>query len=397
MASAAEFDTQLAKLESALGKVQQAKGSKVKLPGAELNFLTIIEKVRDMMSAALVDRTDRDREKLIGVFGGDCARFAKLRAVLATIELSDMNARDQRLRMCLDVTNSVEQVLKEKGFEGKLQEAGASAIRHLTALGGPGPQPAAAAPAPPSPAPAPAAAPSSAAFGSAPILTPGAEAQSAILGQAPAPAALAVPTLSPPPKEQCIVVSEAEEFEVSDDVQRSIQVELTCETKPEVSFGPGGSIIAHVPSITVKISTTCTPAMPVVAGIAPVQGEKEVNVTIPAAEKIVFDPQRQLPAGGRFDATASIEVEVLEFPQTVDARVGSKSQSPWGSVKLKDSRGESEVHWEVALHGTFSLAQRGKANVLSITVDLELFSSLSGAASARYSQTGTPMLPPVRE
>lgn len=379
MSGPAEFDTQLDKLETALTKVQQAKGSKVKLPGAELNFLVIIEKVRDMMNAALVDKADRDREKLMEVFGGDCARFAKLRAILSTVELSDMNANDQRLRMCSDVSDAVEKVLKEKGLEGKLQQAKDSAARRFSSMPGAGrteapaaPMPAPAAPvAPPAPvpAPAPAAAPASPA---------------------------ATPTLTPPPQEERIVTSQGEDFEVGDDVQRSIQVELSCEAKPEVDFGPNGTIVAHVPCIMLRIATECTPAMPVVTGIAPLEAERQISVTIPAAEKIVFDPEQKLPAGGSFRAVGSAQVEVLEFPQSVDAKVGSKSQSPWGSVKLKDRRGESAVHWEVALHGTFSLAQRGKANVLSISVDIEMHSSISGAASAPFSPDGSPMSPPER-
>lgn len=410
MTGAGEFDTQFDRLEAALAKVQQSQGGKVKLPGAELNFLVVLEKVRDMMHACLSDNSDHERDNLTRVFGGDCARFARLRAILSAAELSEMNANDQRLRMCLDASNTVERVLNAKGFEYRLREAGEAAARAPPVavevvsgrLSAEAPAlipevPAFAAEVPAAVAEVPALAPElPAAVAEVPASVPAPAAEMPTLSRfiAPVRRSAVVPTLTPPPPKDCVIKRPGEDVAATDNVKREVRIDIGCEATPEVEFGPEGGLVVRVPELNLKFGIACTPTMPEVLGIAPLESEKQSRFSIPAAEKIVFDPTQRDPALAQFQASGSTALELLELPLGVDAEVTSSSQSPWSLIKLHNDHGHSELRCEIAIHGAFSLVQRGRANVLSIKVDLDLRSSLSGVASAASLPDGT-QIPPT--
>ena len=78
----ATADQLLTKLEQALVKLDAAQGSSVKLQKAEYDFLTAVEKFRDFITQVVQDTSDRDRRSFQSIFGGDCMRIAKGRAVI---------------------------------------------------------------------------------------------------------------------------------------------------------------------------------------------------------------------------------------------------------------------------------------------------------------------------
>jgi len=113
-------DKRLDEMDKAFEKVQAAQGSTVKLPSAELNLLAVLEQLREAMLDALMAT---DRSRLTDIFGGSCVRLARIRAVLDKLELSPMNASDQRLDTCLGAIESCEQVLVDLGFTDELHKA----------------------------------------------------------------------------------------------------------------------------------------------------------------------------------------------------------------------------------------------------------------------------------
>jgi len=118
----------------AIAKVKRSQGSIVSLPKAELDLLAHIEQARDFMMESISNQTDRSR--LRETFGGDCKRIARLRAVCESIEFSDMNKGDQRLRTCLRACESVEKVVIDLGDGEALRTAHANVQAAIKASGG---------------------------------------------------------------------------------------------------------------------------------------------------------------------------------------------------------------------------------------------------------------------
>eukprot|EP00928_Gymnodinium_smaydae_P069318 TRINITY_DN5275_c0_g1_i1.p1 TRINITY_DN5275_c0_g1~~TRINITY_DN5275_c0_g1_i1.p1 ORF type:complete len:811 (+),score=140.84 TRINITY_DN5275_c0_g1_i1:48-2435(+) len=109
----------------AIERVKTSQGSAVRLPKAELELLGHIEVARDLMLQALVNQAGR--AELQEVFGGDCSRIARLRAICEDVEFSEMNQGDQRVPTCLRACESVEKVLVESGDGVALRRAQSAA------------------------------------------------------------------------------------------------------------------------------------------------------------------------------------------------------------------------------------------------------------------------------
>lgn len=128
----AAMDKVLNKMERALVLVDDAQGSIVKLPLAELNLLAQLETARDNALTLLKKNAD-DRSTLEAIFGGDCTRISRILAVLDTVQLSDMNVRDQRLPTCRSACQSVEEVLADLGLSSALMHAKSEERKRLDA------------------------------------------------------------------------------------------------------------------------------------------------------------------------------------------------------------------------------------------------------------------------
>eukprot|EP00421_Protoceratium_reticulatum_P036661 CAMPEP_0168473552 /NCGR_PEP_ID=MMETSP0228-20121227/60383_1 /TAXON_ID=133427 /ORGANISM="Protoceratium reticulatum, Strain CCCM 535 (=CCMP 1889)" /LENGTH=140 /DNA_ID=CAMNT_0008489549 /DNA_START=45 /DNA_END=463 /DNA_ORIENTATION=- len=113
-------DKLLIQLDIAYKRVLEVHGSPVKLPSAELNLLSILGTVRDTFNSAI---RGCSREVLQELFGGSCKRVAHVRALVDALQLSPMNASDQRLRGCLNSCGSVREVLIDMGLAGALEKA----------------------------------------------------------------------------------------------------------------------------------------------------------------------------------------------------------------------------------------------------------------------------------
>eukprot|EP00411_Alexandrium_monilatum_P120495 CAMPEP_0175637918 /NCGR_PEP_ID=MMETSP0097-20121207/2959_1 /TAXON_ID=311494 /ORGANISM="Alexandrium monilatum, Strain CCMP3105" /LENGTH=387 /DNA_ID=CAMNT_0016943611 /DNA_START=18 /DNA_END=1181 /DNA_ORIENTATION=- len=158
------IDRMIVDLDDAYKRVLDAQGKSVKLPSAELNLLAIIGNIRD---AFLKSLKSSSRDMLDELYGGSCTRVAHIRALIDKLELSPMNASDQRLRGCLNACVSVKEVLVDMGLADVLQkaeeqekEALASTSFHAAPVEeAPEPSPAAPAEEPAAPAPAPEPAP----------------------------------------------------------------------------------------------------------------------------------------------------------------------------------------------------------------------------------------------
>lgn len=108
------YDALIARMENLLRQVDASQGSVVKLSKVELDFLAEVEAARNFMEGAL--HIQDNRYLLEHIFGGDCIRISRTRAVLEAAKLSDGNAQDQRLPTCISSCESVEKVLQDLGL-----------------------------------------------------------------------------------------------------------------------------------------------------------------------------------------------------------------------------------------------------------------------------------------
>merc|ERR1719245_1266601 len=80
----------------------------------EADLLRQFEILRDIMDITLVD--SNNRSCLAQLFGGDCTRIARIRAVLDSARFSTKaNSADRRTPACVEKCQSVEEVLKDLG------------------------------------------------------------------------------------------------------------------------------------------------------------------------------------------------------------------------------------------------------------------------------------------
>eukprot|EP00928_Gymnodinium_smaydae_P059595 TRINITY_DN4298_c0_g1_i1.p1 TRINITY_DN4298_c0_g1~~TRINITY_DN4298_c0_g1_i1.p1 ORF type:complete len:1017 (-),score=123.88 TRINITY_DN4298_c0_g1_i1:34-3084(-) len=118
-----DLDATIARMERGLESIIKARsrGSAVLLYAAEVDVLKSLEAARDVMMAAL--RNSRDRGPFAQLFGGDCMRIARIRAVLNSVEFSKVHSNDQRNSLCSNACRSVEDVLKDSGLGDALRRA----------------------------------------------------------------------------------------------------------------------------------------------------------------------------------------------------------------------------------------------------------------------------------
>ncbi|CAE7356869.1 unnamed protein product [Symbiodinium sp. CCMP2592] len=117
------MDHILQMMEVAWRQVNTARGSTVKLANPEHNLLVSLECARDFMLGLLTE-PDPGRQRLGEIFGGDCSRIARVRAILDGATLSHRNCTDDRISSCMSAVKSVEAVLKKDcGVGRRLSEA----------------------------------------------------------------------------------------------------------------------------------------------------------------------------------------------------------------------------------------------------------------------------------
>jgi len=95
------------------------QGSFVQLLKAELRFFEYAACARDFMKKAMsmnenerrTRRTGAERRKIEAIFGGDCVRISRIRALVEAAYSLDINSRDTRLSTCLTACESMERKL----------------------------------------------------------------------------------------------------------------------------------------------------------------------------------------------------------------------------------------------------------------------------------------------
>mmetsp|Transcript_140106 Transcript_140106/g.261212 ORF Transcript_140106/g.261212 Transcript_140106/m.261212 type:complete len:539 (-) Transcript_140106:190-1806(-) len=108
------FDDLLENMEDAFCELEAAQVNVVHLPEAELNLLEELEVACNFMNRILqLPEGTGDLEK---VFGQDCARISRIRAVLDAAQLSDTNAHDERFQACSSACEAVEKLLQARGL-----------------------------------------------------------------------------------------------------------------------------------------------------------------------------------------------------------------------------------------------------------------------------------------
>jgi len=125
------FDDILSQMEDCFCKLEAAQDSVVQRSKAELNLLVKLEWARDFMDKIV--RMQGSRSDLENIFGGDCMRISRTRAVLEAADFSDMNAEDQRLSTCWSACESVEKVLSDLGLGmtlGRAQQQQRQVLQH---------------------------------------------------------------------------------------------------------------------------------------------------------------------------------------------------------------------------------------------------------------------------
>jgi Ca2+-binding EF-hand superfamily protein len=103
-----EVDECLGKIETCLKKVDASQDSMVRLRKAEINLLSELEKVRDLIQRIL---KSGDRHLLKRTLA-DCGRVARLRCSIDAMHLSEMNANDQRYKTTDQVCQAVEEMIQ---------------------------------------------------------------------------------------------------------------------------------------------------------------------------------------------------------------------------------------------------------------------------------------------
>merc|ERR1719356_2238900 len=200
------------------------------------------------------------------------------------------------------------------------------------------------------------------------------------------------PKVDPVKSSEVIVTDKGENFaEREEDTKRNIAINIRGFLKPIIDFGEGDNFVAEIPELTLRIEPTSTPALPSANGVRPLEPSKEVKIKTPALEKVIFDLSKATPAEGKIESVIEQEVDVVEIPSHIDASAGIKLLCPWGSQKLKDGRGETEVHYACQITSKLCTRQTSCAFILSVKLSITLSIMLSGAGSAKYSVDGNPL------
>jgi len=387
------IDGLLAKIEATLLKIEAAKGSSVKLAMLETNLLTVDEKVRDSMVALIQDSEDKDRKKMIAIFGGDCVRIARMRAYLeAATKLSEKTAKDQRIAMCLQNCEIIESVLIEKGLGGRLREA-----RERFSPGDAHPFEAE------KPVRAPKSEPEPCGYNiyvgeTSPEEPPPAPEPKPEPKPEPEPEMKLEPTPEPPTeaserrrRSKTGSVSSVE----SANNPRKVIVSVTGELQPSFNYGEDDIMVMEFSGINLKLETAVEPAMP--SRAKPYDAEQELFITIPEVSKIVFDPAACTPPGGRIQALARENLKVLDIPPSIDAKVQSRTMAPWGYHTLRLGDLETRLEYEVQITVKFSLLEEDDGgHELTAGVEVQFTGWLTGHGSAKFQPDGKPLEAPVR-
>lgn len=418
------------KLEKVLLKIEDAKGSNIKLMKLEIDFLSLVEQARDTMMGCIQNPDDKDRKELIHIFGGDCVRISRMRAYLEAAKLSEKNATDQRLPSCLSTCDIIERVLIEKGFSDNLRESNARFIPFAPRNLGQGGAGESAGYTAPKPAPKPPPAPQPPMFkkgdrvqmrdsedepweegivtSTDPLTVRHADSDDDDPGfswaevrclPAPEPAPAPKPQPKPEPPSQAsvknVVTSSGTGFEeVAPDVPRSITITAKSELDPEFDFCTNGTMVMEMDGIKVRLLAESEPAWP--SSAKPFEKEQEFFISIPEVANVVFDPSAKTPPEGRVQAIAHGEGTILTIPEGFDIGVKCQTMSPYGHKALLHGSNETQLQYTVEVNMRPAPAIEDGAQVLKCGLTITFTAWLTGHGSAKFQPDGNPVASPER-
>lgn len=149
-------------------------------------------------------------------------------------------------------------------------------------------------------------------------------------------------------------------------------------------------------TVPVELKTTITPALEEeFEGLRPFEPVQKLELKIPDAERVVFDPKTQEPVGGQVEFTISMPVVgIIELPEWVEANVSSSFTQPWGYKSLKD---KTQLDYQIEAEGDFSLeeGQSTESSLVQFTLTFKFACSLSGEGSAKFTADGLPAPSPA--
>lgn len=337
------------KLEKFLVKLPdvQSMVSKVKV---ENDILSVVGKMRDLIENSVKDKEDKDRTKLLDVFGGDCIQTVRMKGLLeaAQTKLSSPKNVDSRLTDCLKGLKTVEEIIRDKGHGKVLKEA-----------------------------------------------------EKKLLPWRPPPQNDTEPdkvsSLQPqvnPPSPQKLADDTIADKEEDDDVVHQVLVEASASMNPDFDFAPEGCFVLELASIEAEAQTTVAPPFPELAGVPQPLANQTWSIPVPELAKFIFDASKKTPEGGKVEATLQQIVEVMEIPGSVAVSIKLSCNSPFSSIWLKDERGETTLHYEVDVAGQLFAETKTRSHLLKAAMTLTIRCCLSGAGSAGFSSDGLPLPPP---
>jgi len=147
--------------------------------------------------------------------------------------------------------------------------------------------------------------------------------------------------------------------------------------------------------IQVQLKTTVTPPLENTDGLKPFEPVKNLELKIPEAERVEFDPISMLPADGKISFTVTLPaVELIELPEYVEANVGSSFVQPWGYKTVKD---KTRLDFQVEAQGDFSMdeGQSSQCSAVSMELSFTVECSLSGEGSMKFTLDGLPRPTPT--
>lgn len=116
------IDAILDRLESAAKQVETSNDSQV-VPKAEKDLLKYLADLQTSIDALLQKLDNDDLASLQGVFGGDCSRSGRTRAILEGLRFEDGSEWAVSKAQCMTALTSVEKILISTGSEEQLKKA----------------------------------------------------------------------------------------------------------------------------------------------------------------------------------------------------------------------------------------------------------------------------------
>jgi hypothetical protein len=135
-------------------------------------------------------------------------------------------------------------------------------------------------------------------------------------------------------------------------VQDSLEafVEVMPKIEPLFEQGPKGTFVMLVPDLSVRFTTTCSPAPSLIAGVPAFKPFEEIPISMPEICHVVFDP---LPRDGRLKCVAKTCGTIMQFLPTCSIDAKMKTNSPHGTINIRNAQDGKDalLNWNLHVEG----------------------------------------------